>query len=131
MWIKNIWLVSKRKTSRKTKCGCFKKYFGNDIYLDNIKFYTKFYPQGIQQKGYAIYPNPTVSVLNIQHLNMPIALKSIQLINSIGRKVMQINYAGNTQKEILINTSRLATDVYVLQLIYTDKTITEKIVKMK
>ena len=105
-------------------------HFGNDIYLDNIQLYTKFYPQGIKEKGYAIYPNPIKNNLYIQHLDLPINLKSIELYNVLGKKIIAKNYIASAAKEIIINASNLASGIYILQLIYTDKTITEKIVKL-
>lgn len=105
-------------------------YWGNNIYLDNIKFYTKFYAAGIKQKGYAIYPNPVKNNLFLQHLNPPTNLKQIRLVNSIGSIIFIKNYSAIASKDLIINTSNLAIDVYVLQLIYADKIITEKIVKL-
>ncbi|MCX6208775.1 MAG: T9SS type A sorting domain-containing protein, partial [Bacteroidetes bacterium] len=104
--------------------------WGNTVYLDNINLFAKFYPQGIQEKGYAIYPNPTNSIINIQHLNTPTTLKTIELINSIGRKVKTIQFTANADKDIQLNVQGLASDVYFLRLIYTDKTIVEKFVKV-
>jgi Secretion system C-terminal sorting domain len=106
------------------------EYWGNNIYLDNIQLYTKSYLNNITQKGYIIYPNPAVNVINIQHINIPTTLQYIQIINSIGKNIIQINYNGNAAKEIAINTSTLASGVYILQMMYSNKTITEKFVKM-
>ncbi len=104
--------------------------WGNDMYLDNINVFAKFYPQGIQEKGYAIYPNPAKNIINIQHLNTPTTLKTIELINSIGRKVKTMQVNGNADKDIQLSLYGLASDVYFLRMIYTDKTVVEKIVKM-
>ena len=105
--------------------------FGNNVYLDNIKIDAKYYAPGIKENGYAIYPNPVGNLLTIQHLNTPSNLKAITVTNSIGKRVITNNYSGNATKDILLNTASLANGLYVLQLIYTDKTITGKIVKMK
>ncbi len=106
------------------------EYFGNDLYLDNIKVYSKYYAPGIKEKGYAIYPNPTQNYLLIQHLNNPTNLKAIKVFNSVGRTVLNKKYDSNAVKDISLNTTSWASDVYILQLIYDDKTITEKIVKL-
>jgi hypothetical protein len=106
-------------------------HFGNNIYLDNIHFYTKYDAPGIKEKGYAIYPNPVDNFLTIQHLNTPTNLNAIRVINSIGKRMMTVSYASNAAKDILLNTSSLASGIYVLQLIYNDKTITEKFIKMR
>ncbi len=105
--------------------------FGNNVYLDNINIDAKYYAPGIKENGYAIYPNPVGNLLTIQHLNIPSNLKAITVTNSIGKRVITNNYSGNAIKDILLNTASLANGLYVLQLIYTDKTITKKIVKMK
>jgi hypothetical protein len=105
-------------------------HFGNNIYLDNIHLYTKYFAPGIKEKGYAIYPNPVNQILTIQHLNTPSNLKAIRVINSIGKSIMNVSYSSNATKDIFLNTAHLASGVYILQLIYDDKTITRKIVKM-
>ncbi len=103
--------------------------FGNNIYLDNIKFYTKYLAPNTKQNGYSIYPNPVLNKLTIQHLNKPLLLKTIKIINSIGKTINVKNYSGNASEEINLNLSHLATGVYIVQLIYTDKTISEKVLK--
>ena len=103
--------------------------WGNNIYIDNIKFYTKFYAPSTKIKGYAIYPNPVKNILNVQHLILPTNLKEIRLINSIGR-INIVTTNKNDTKDIVINAANLASGVYVVQLIYSDKIITEKIVKL-
>lgn len=104
--------------------------WGNDVYIDNVNLFGKFYPQGIKEKGYAIYPNPTTGILNIQHLQNPINLKSIELFNSLGRKIKTLQYNRNANTEIQINLFGLSSDVYFLRMNYSDKTIVEKIIKL-
>lgn len=104
--------------------------WGNDVYLDNVNLFTKFYPQGIKEKGYAIYPNPTTGILNIQHLNNPTNLNSIELFNSLGRKIKTVQHVNNVPAEIQVNLFGLSSDVYFLRMNYSDKTIVEKIIKL-
>lgn len=104
-------------------------YWGNDLYIDNVQLYTRYYAPGVKDKGYAVYPNPAKNYLIIQHVNPPVNLKAIKIINTVGKRVSAFSYNGNADKEILLNVSNLATGVYVLQMIYDDKTVTEKMIK--
>ena len=106
------------------------EYFDNNLYIDNIKLYTKYIAPGVKEKGYAIYPNPVNDYLTIQHLTAPSNLQSVRVVSSIGKIVMVKNYNANTTREMQINTTTFANGVYILQMIYSDKTITEKFVKM-
>ena len=101
---------------------------GNDIYLDNVRFYSKL--NLLQEKGFLIYPNPFKNYINIQHYSQPTNLRSIIVYNSIGQRVSTINYNGNANSNETINLSNLPSGLYVIQLIYTDKKVVDKMVKL-
>lgn len=104
--------------------------WGNSLYLDNIKFYNKTIPTGLQQNGYAIFPNPVYKSITVQHLQTPTNLKAIEIFNSIGKKVVSLNYSHTASNLININLQHLATGVYFVQLVYDTKNVVEKIVKL-
>ena len=103
---------------------------GNDIYLDNVRVYTKINSSLLVQNGYVIYPDPFVNQVTIRHLSAPANLKAVMLYDILGRKVLENDYNGNALANETINTSKLAAGIYVIKLFYNDKTITQKMMKM-
>ena len=61
------------------------------------------------ERTVSIYPNPANNVVNI---NSDTQLKTVRIINYTGQVVYSQNVSGNT---LSINTSNLATGIYVLQ----------------
>jgi subtilisin family serine protease len=100
----------------------------NDIYLDNVRIYSKF--NLLQEKGFLIYPNPFKDNINIQYYSQPNNLQSIVIYNTIGQRVKTISYNGNASSNETINLSNLPSGLYVIQLIYSDKKVVEKMMKL-
>ena len=100
----------------------------NDIYLDNVRFYSKL--NLLQEKGFLIYPNPFKNYINIQYYSQPTNLQSIVVYNTMGQRVKTISYNGNANSNETIDLSNLPSGLYIIQLIYTDKKIVEKMVKL-
>ena len=76
------------------------------------------------------YPDPFVNQVTIRHLSAPANLKAIVLYDILGRKVLETDFNGNALANETINTSQFATGIYVIKLFYSDKTITQKMMKM-
>ena len=101
---------------------------GNNIYLDNVRFYTKF--NLLQEKGFLIYPNPFKDYINIQHYAQPTNLQTIVVYNTLGQRVKTIDYNGNANKNETINLADLPSGLYVVQLNYADKKVIKKMIKL-
>ncbi len=103
----------------------------NNLYIDNINIYGKSLPQKLKDQGYLIYPNPFNTSFLIHHsaIDAPTNLQSVQMYNAAGQLVWEKRYQSNAERIITVNTQNLAKGVYVLKLLYTDKTIVEKVVK--
>lgn len=105
--------------------------FGNNVYLDDINIKTITLPPVLKDKGYLLAPNPTAGNLILQHYPTASMLKGIAVYNSIGQLVWKDDY-GKTpaMTSIHINLSNTAPGIYFVRLLYTNKVITEKILKI-
>jgi len=103
----------------------------NNLWLDNINITSQILPQRLKNQGYLIYPNPFNSSFLIHHsaVQPPVDLQSVQVFNAAGQLVWSRQYNGNADRQITVDLKTLSTGVYVLKLIYTNKTIVERIVK--
>ena len=102
----------------------------NNIYLDNVRVYAKTLHPSLQQKGLLVYPNPFKNNLTLQHYLPPTNLQSVTLYDASGRKVKLINYNGAVTTTQTINLIDLRAGYYTLELIYTDKKVVKKLIKM-
>ncbi len=101
----------------------------NNIWLDDVNIYAKQLPQKLKTQGYLVYPNPFGNSFLIHHFGAPANLKATQVFNSSGQLVYDKWYEGNANSEITVNLQGKAAGVYILKMVYTNKTIVQKIVK--
>lgn len=102
---------------------------GNNIFLDNINFASKTLTAKVKMAGVTFGPNPVSSTLIIQHYLPPTTLRGIGVYNSTGQRLMYINYAGNADSYIPIDMRRFAAGMYTIKLVYTNKTVAQRIIK--
>jgi hypothetical protein len=102
----------------------------NNVYLDDINLYTKSGNANLEKQGWQITPNPTNGPLAIKFINAPANLKAINLFNSTGQKVAEKRVEGNTPATLYqFNLSRYSSGVYVIKLVYSDHTVSRKLIK--
>ena len=105
--------------------------YGNNVYLDDINLYTISLPTALKQKGYLLAPNPTTGRLILQHYPSTAKLKGVAVFNSIGQMVWKGDYGSSAALSYLtIDLSMVAPGIYFVKLLYTDTTITQKILKI-
>lgn len=104
--------------------------FGNNLYIDAIKLYTKTIPESLKQNGYIVYPNPFNQKIIIEHLQYPSNLQAIRIVNSVG-KIVSVTKITNNLQPIQVNASNLGTGMYAVQLIYPNNITTQKLVKVQ
>ncbi len=93
--------------------------FGNDLYLDNINITTRK----------VVYSNPfnnNIAIVDPTNLGV---LKSILVYNILGQKVMEFEYPNLPFFLNTIKTNQLASGIYILKLVYSNKTVTQKMFK--
>jgi len=100
---------------------------GNNIYLDNLRCYNKY--NLLQDKGFLMYPNPFKNTIAIQHYFTPTTLQSIVIYNEMGQRIKEVHYYGLATTYETVNVSNLPPGLYAIQLIYTDKQLTKKMLK--
>ncbi len=101
----------------------------NNLWIDNVNISSKTLPQRLKNQGYLIYPNPFQSSFLVHHFQPPVKLQALQIFNSAGQLVWDKRFNSNATTETIINLSNLSRGVYILKMIYSDKTIVERIVK--
>ncbi len=105
--------------------------FENNIFLDNINFETKVVPARLKQNGFMVTPNPFRNSFVIQHYLPPTDLRGYGVYNSVGQQVLNQAFgAGTADSYIPVNMDRFAAGVYTIKLMYTGKTVTQKLVKL-
>lgn len=101
----------------------------NNIWIDNVNISSKTLPPLLKSQSYLIYPNPFNNAFKVHHTLPPADLKALQVFSSMGQLVLEKRYNGNASTEENINLSRVANGVYILKMLYADKTVVERIVK--
>ena len=101
--------------------------FGNNIYLDDINIYSEDIDPNLRSKGFMVTPNPAASNITVQFYPYPAALKSIILYNSSGEKIAE--QAANGSRYYSFPMNHFASGVYIVQAIFTNKRLTQKVIK--
>jgi len=101
----------------------------NNIWIDNINIYPKTVPSLEKKQGYLVFPDPFSNTLKIFHSQPPTTLQEIQVYNSIGQMVSDNQYNGGATTETDIDLTNVSNGIYFVKLIYTDKTIIQKVEK--
>lgn len=104
---------------------------GNNLFIDNIHLWTITLSDKLKQNGFLISPNPTRGLVRLQHYQPPADLRALQLINAQGQLVWQQQYNGNAGTNIAIDLSAYAAGLYSLRMIYSSKTLLQRIVKIQ
>ena len=103
----------------------------NNIYIDNVNIISITLPQRLKEQGYLLYPNPASNSTAIQFSPAVNSLKAIQLSDAKGRIVLSYQYKpGQSLNVQEISLALLPAGIYFLKIEYTDKSITEKLIKM-
>jgi hypothetical protein len=101
----------------------------NNIYLDDIHVYSVAINNNLREKGFLVTPNPTTGAIAVQLYPNPATLKGIFIFNSSGQKVAEQLVNGGGATYYPFNLGRFANGVYLVQVIFSDKTYLQKVVK--
>jgi hypothetical protein len=104
---------------------------GNNTYLDNVNITSLILPAKLKSQGFLIAPNPTIGNVTIRHYLRPTNLKGVQVINPAGQVVILLQYNGNAQSAIPIDLTRYPNGIYSIRMVYTDKVIVQRVVKIR
>jgi hypothetical protein len=103
----------------------------NNIYIDNIQISSITLPQRLKKQGHLLYPNPAFNSTAIQFFPSVNNLKALQLTDAKGEIVLSYQYKpGQPINAQEFNLSGMPAGIYFLKIDYTDKSISEKLIKM-
>ena len=104
---------------------------GNNIFLDNVNFTPKVLSAKLKANGFMITPNPFTRDFTIQHYLAPTNLMGFGVYNSVGQQVLSRSFGeGTADSYINVNMAHLSSGVYTIKLMYSNRTISQKIVKV-
>lgn len=104
---------------------------GNNLFLDNIRVNQVIVPARLKSQGYLILPNPSTGLFYLRHFVVPVNLKAVQVVNANGQLIWMKSFKADALSLIPLDLSGQAAGVYFVRLTYTDKSITQRIVKIK
>ncbi|MEO7310480.1 MAG: T9SS type A sorting domain-containing protein [Chitinophagaceae bacterium] len=104
---------------------------GNNVFIDDVNLFTKQVPARLKAQGYLISPNPFENNFVIQHYIRPTDLKSVGVYNALGQLMQRMDFNGDANSYIDVNMSRFAAGMYTVQLVYTNRQVTQRIIKAK
>jgi len=104
--------------------------FENNIYLDDINVRTVSVNPNLKARGYLVSPNPTTGNVLLQFYPQPVNLRKIELFNMTGQLLTSIPIQeGFTSNYYNLNLSKFAAGIYVVRASFTDKVVTQRIMK--
>ncbi|MDB5191546.1 MAG: hypothetical protein JWQ96_1109, partial [Segetibacter sp.] len=103
----------------------------NNIFIDNVNFTPKVVPARLKSNGFMITPNPFTTTFFVQHYLAPTNLRGMGVYNSIGQLVVSRSFTGQADSFMEVNMGRLPAGVYTVKLIYTNRTISQKVIKIQ
>jgi hypothetical protein len=105
--------------------------FENNIFIDNVDFFTLQVPQLLKQQGYLVYPTAFRNSFTVRHYQTPSTLKFINVVNSAGQTVWTKQFSGNSSRQIEVDLTGKAAGVYVVEVGYTDgnRNIVQRVTK--
>ena len=102
----------------------------NNVYIDDINLNKKGTLSGLSEQGYLTTPNPSNGPITVKFSTSPVNLKGISLYNSTGQKIAEKIIGNNTPATVYqFNLNRYASGVYVVRLVYSDHTVSRKIIR--
>mgnify|MGYP000450270199 CR=1 FL=1 len=103
---------------------------GNNLFLDNININKVILPAKLKANGYLITPNPFSSQFEIRHVAPPTDLRAVVVTNAAGQMVFRQQFGGNASNFITVNLGRYSAGMYHVKLIYTNKVVDAKLLKL-
>ena len=104
---------------------------GNNTYLDNVNITPIILPAKLKAQGYLIAPNPSNGAVNIRHYLRPTNLKGLEVVNPAGQVIIRQQYNGNALSSIPLDLTRYANGIYTIRMVYDNKVVIERVVKLR
>lgn len=105
--------------------------FENEVYLDDVKLRTVTVNPNLKAQGLLVTPNPTTGNIAIQFYPQPTNLRAVQLFDITGQKIKDVNIAKNGANNLYnFDLSAYQRGTYIVRVVFTDRVITKKIIKL-
>lgn len=104
--------------------------FENNIYLDDINLRTVTINPNLKAQGFLVTPNPVQSIMAVQFYPQPVNLRAIQVFNITGQKLLELTTSGMVNNYYGFNMTQYAAGTYIVRVVFTDKVLVKKIVKL-
>ncbi len=105
--------------------------YGNNIYLDDINIYAVQVPEPLKEKGLTISPNPTNGLINIRHYPDAAGLQGVAVYSSTGQLVYKEQYNGGAAPNLIaVDLWNQASGIYIVRLVYNNRVVTRKVLKI-
>ena len=102
----------------------------NNVYIDDINLYKKKSNVNLEKEGWLITPNPSTGPVTVQFSTISVTLKGISVFSSTGQKVAEKIINNNAPATLYsFNLDKYASGVYIVRIVYSDHTISRKIIK--
>jgi hypothetical protein len=106
--------------------------YENNVYLDDVNLYKVFINPNLKARGILMTPNPTSGVVSIQFYPNPTNLRGIAIFDFNGRKIIERQIGNNGgANRYDFDLGPYASGIYTVRVVYTDKTVTQKVLKVK
>ena len=92
----------------------------NNIFIDNVKVFTKTLPARLKQNGFLVLPNPFKNQFAVWYYKQPVTLKFISVFNGSGQLVFKKVFSSNANSFIPIDLTGKPSGIYVMHLGYED-----------
>jgi hypothetical protein len=104
--------------------------FENNIYLDDVNVRSVSVNPNLKSRGYLISPNPTSGNVTLQFYPQPVNLRKIELFSMTGQLLLSIPVQeGFTSNYYNLNLSKYASGIYVVRANFTDRVVTQRVMK--
>lgn len=105
--------------------------YENNIYLDDINLYKISINPNLRAKGLLVTPNPTSGALSVQFYPNPTNLRAIVIYDMSGKKMLERTMSNSGSTRYDFDLSAFASGLYTVRVIYSDKTVTQKVLKIR
>ncbi len=102
----------------------------NSVYLDDINVRTVIINPNLKSQGILVTPNPTSGIIAVQFYPPPANLKAIQVYSVTGQKAAEVLVNGPAGNYYSLNISSFASGTYIVRVVFTDRVVTRKIIKL-
>lgn len=94
----------------------------NNVFIDNVNFSTRTYPDRLRADGYIITPNPFTEQFSIWYIQPPADLRYVTIHNASGQLIWnKVFSSGSTSNVINVDLTGKSAGIYILNLGYGDK----------